>query len=292
MDDYPLLHAANSLERVVERIEQATSLDGPADQVRDIVAQAIPNGPRKDFLSGTWLGHALHPMLTDLPIGFWTSAFVLDFVGGKKSRPAAQALVGLGVLSALPTAASGAADWSDTGGRARRVGLVHAAANTSALVLYAWSWKARRQQHHARGVALGLLGASAATVGGYLGGHLLARRGVGVDNTAFHSGPSDWTPTVDESSVTTDARRVDADDVPVLLLRRDDRILAVAATCPHRGAPLEEGTFDHDTVVCPWHGSCFALADGALLRGPSAMPLPRYETRVKDGTVEVRAFAG
>ena len=66
----------------------------------------------------------------------------------------------------------------------------------------------------------------------------------------------------------------------------------MAATCPHRGAPLEEGTFDDETVTCPWHGSCFSLADGALLRGPSAMPLPRYETRVKNGTVEVRAFTG
>ena len=176
MDDYPLLHAGNILDRAVEQIEQATSLDGAADRVGDIVAQAIPNGPRKDFLSGTWLGHVLHPMLTDLPIGFWSSAFVLDLVGGKKSRPAAEFLVGLGVLSALPTAATGASDWSDTEGGTRRVGLVHAAANTSALALYAWSWKARRQQHHARGVALGLLGATAATVGGYLGGHLLANQ--------------------------------------------------------------------------------------------------------------------
>ncbi len=292
MNDSPLLHAANRLERIVEGIEHATSLDGPADQLGGIVAQAIPNGPAKDFLSGTWLGHSLHPMLTDLPIGFWTSAFVLDLVGGKKSRPAAEFLVGLGVLSALPTAASGAADWSDTGGRTRRVGLVHAAANTSALVLYAWSWKARHQRRHARGVALGMLGATAATVGGFLGGHLLARRGIGVDHTAFDDGPSDWAPTVEESSVSSEARRVEADGVPVLLLRRDNHILAVGATCPHRGAPLEEGTFDADTVTCPWHGSCFALADGALLRGPSAMPLPRYETRVKDGTVEVRAFAG
>jgi len=172
------------------------------------------------------------------------------------------------------------------------VGLVHAAANTSAVVLYAWSWKARHQHRHARGVALGFLGATAATVGGFLGGHLLARRGIGVDNTAFHSGPSDWAPTIQEASVSTEARRVEADDVPVLLLRRENRILAVGATCPHRGAPLDEGTFDEDTVACPWHGSCFALGDGALLRGPSAMPLPRYEPRVKDGTVEVRAFAG
>src|SRR5207245_1872604 len=131
--------------------------------------------------------------------------------------------------------------------------------------------------------------ATAATVGGFLGGHLLARRGVGVDNTAFHSGPSNWTPTVQAASVSTDARRVEADGVPLLLLRRGDRILAVAATCPHRGGPLDEGSFDAESVACPWHGSCFALPDGALLRGPSAMPLPRYATRVRNGTVEVRA---
>jgi nitrite reductase/ring-hydroxylating ferredoxin subunit/uncharacterized membrane protein len=290
MDEHPLLHAANILERVVESVEQASSLDPVADRVHEAVALAIPNGPRKDLLSGTWLGHPLHPMLTDLPIGFWTSAFVLDIVGGKRSRPAAELLVGLGVLSALPTAASGAADWSDTDGRSRRVGLVHAAANSAAIALYAWSWNARRQHRHARGVALGFLGATAATVGGFLGGHLLARRGIGVDNTAFHAGPSTWTPTVEEAGVSTDALRVEADGVTVLLLRRQDRILAIAATCPHRGAPLGEGSFDAETVTCPWHGSCFALADGALLRGPSAMPLPRYETRVNNGTIEVRAF--
>jgi nitrite reductase/ring-hydroxylating ferredoxin subunit/uncharacterized membrane protein len=290
MDEHRVLHAANILERVVERVEQTSSLIPAADGVREAVVRAIPNGPTKDVLSGTWLGHPLHPMLTDLPIGFWTSAFVLDIVGGRRSRPAAELLVGLGVLSALPTAASGAADWSDTEGRSRRVGLVHAAANASAITLYTWSWSARRHHRYHRGVALGFLGATAATVGGFLGGHLLARRGIGVDHTAFRSGPSTWTPTVEATTVSTDVCRVEADGVPVLLLRREDRILAVAATCPHRGAPLDEGSFDAETVTCPWHGSCFALADGALLRGPSAMPLPRYETRVHNGTVEVRAF--
>ena len=292
MDRHPLLHAANTLERIVEQVEQASSLDPAGDAAHDAVAHAIPNGPTKDLLSGTWLGHPLHPMLTDLPIGFWTSAFVLDIVGGKRSRPASELLVGLGVLSALPTAASGAADWSDTGGRSRRVGLVHAAANTSAVTLYAWSWSARRRNRHARGVALGFLGATAATIGGFLGGHLFARRGIGVDNTAFQAGPSNWTATVPASTVSTEPQRVEADGVPVLILQRGDRILAVGATCPHRGAPLEEGSFDDETVTCPWHGSRFALADGALLRGPSAMPLPRYETRVNNGTVEVRAFTG
>ena len=122
MDEQTLLHAANILEPIVEGVEQATALDPVADRLRDAVARAIPNGPTKDLLSGTWLGHPLHPMLTDLPIGFWTSAFVLDIIGGKRSRPAAELLVGLGVLSALPAAASGAADWSDTYGRSRRVG--------------------------------------------------------------------------------------------------------------------------------------------------------------------------
>jgi nitrite reductase/ring-hydroxylating ferredoxin subunit/uncharacterized membrane protein len=289
MDERPILHAANTWERVVERVEGATGLDPVADRVSRVASRAIPDRTAaKDILSGTWLGHSLHPMLTDLPIGFWTSAFVLDIVGGRRSRPAAELLVGLGVLSALPTAASGASDWSDTTGASRRVGLVHALTNASAVTLYAWSWRERRRHRYARGVALGMLGASAATVGGFLGGHLLSRRGVGVDNTAFLTGPRDWTATVAESDVSTDPLRVDVDGTPLLLLRRESRILAVAATCPHRGAPLDEGTFDDATVTCPWHGSCFALEDGALLRGPSAMPLPRYEARVKSSTVEVR----
>jgi hypothetical protein len=105
---------------------------------------------------------------------------VLDLIGGRRSRDAAELLVGLGVLSALPTAATGAADWSRTGDRARRVGVAHALANTSAIALYAWSWRARRRNHHMAGVTLGMLGATAATVGGHLGGHLVLRLGVGV----------------------------------------------------------------------------------------------------------------
>jgi hypothetical protein len=119
-------------------------------------------------------------MLTDLPIGFWTSAFVLDVVGGRRARDAAELLVALGVLSALPTVATGAADWSRTGERARRVGLAHAAVNASALGLYAWSWHERRRNRYVTGVTLAMLGATAATFGGLLGGHLLSRLGVGV----------------------------------------------------------------------------------------------------------------
>jgi uncharacterized membrane protein len=174
------LHTADCWEGALERLENASELDQIATKLQRTIADTVGDGFANDVLSGAWLGHAAHPMLTDLPIGFWTSAFVLDLIGGRRSRDAAELLVGLGVLSALPTVATGAADWSHTGERARRVGVAHALANTSAIGLYAWSWRARRRNHYVTGVTLGMLGATAATLGGLLGGHLLSRLGVGV----------------------------------------------------------------------------------------------------------------
>jgi uncharacterized membrane protein len=172
--------AAERLDGAVERLENATGLDAVATRLQQVVADAVGVDLAHDVLRGAWLGHAVHPMLTDLPIGFWTSAFVLDLIGGRRSRDAAELLVALGVLTALPTVATGATDWSHTGERARRVGLAHAVANTSALGLYAWSWHARRRNRYVTAVTLGMLGATAATVGGFLGGHLLSRLGIGV----------------------------------------------------------------------------------------------------------------
>jgi uncharacterized membrane protein len=179
------LHAANYWEEVLERLENATELDDVAERLQHAVVNAVGEGRAHDVLSGTWLGHAAHPMLTDLPIGFWTSAFVLDLIGGRPSRDAAELLIGLGVLSALPTVATGVSDWSRTGEHARRVGIAHALINTSAIGLYGWSWRARRRNHYVTGVMLGMLGATAATIGGLLGGHLQSRLGVGVGARAF-----------------------------------------------------------------------------------------------------------
>jgi nitrite reductase/ring-hydroxylating ferredoxin subunit len=63
----------------------------------------------------------------------------------------------------------------------------------------------------------------------------------------------------------------------------------VSATCPHRGAPLDEGTVEGEIVTCPWHGSRFSLIDGTLEGGPAPTPLRCYEVRVRDGGVEVRS---
>ena len=278
------------LTRAVERLSADERIDELSDPVADAVRDALDRQPLKDALSGTWIGHPLHPLLTDLPIGFWTSAFTLDLLGGKRSRRAATELVAWGVVSAVPTALSGAADWGDTTGPARRVGLVHAAANTTALVLYGASWWSRVRGRHARGVALGLAGATAATVGGYLGGHLLQSLGIGVDQTATARPPSEWTRVASEDEITDLPRRVLAGEAPVIVLRHHGDIVALDARCPHRGAPMDEGEVRDGCITCPWHGSVFRVDDGAVVQGPSTVDLPVYPCRVAAGGVEVRAY--
>jgi nitrite reductase/ring-hydroxylating ferredoxin subunit len=260
-----------------------------SDPIGDAVRAALARQPLKDLLSGTWLGHPLHPLLTDLPIGFWTSAFTLDLLGGRHSRRAATRLVAWGVLTAIPTAASGAADWGDTTDRDRRIGFVHAAANSTALACYAASWLARRRGRHTGGVLLGFAGATAATVGGFLGGHLLQTLGVGVDRTAHRRPPQGWTRVAALDDITDEPRRFVVAEAPVLVFRSRGALVALDARCPHRGAPMEEATRRDGCLVCPWHGSTFREADGTLVRGPSTVPLPSYEARVRGDDVEVRA---
>jgi len=275
-----------------EAIEGLSFLDPPAAAMGGFVTRTVPPGPWKDLLSGTWLGHPLHPLLTDLPIGFWTSAWVLDIVGGKKSAAAARKLVGFGILSAIPAAATGASDWGDTTGGERRVGLVHAAANSAALVAFVASYIQRRKGHRAKGIAWGWVGAASATVGGHLGGHLVTALGVGVDTTAFEVGPLDWID-VGPATEATDgcALLVEPEGVRVMIVRRGSRLLALADRCTHRGGPLHEGPLADDCVTCPWHGSIFRLEDGEVERGPATIPQPTYDVRERDGRLEIRRCA-
>src|SRR5947199_1297772 len=124
------------LHQLAERVGAAASLDGPAEAVAEWIRGVVPKGPVKDTLAGTPLGHALHPFLTDLPIGTWTSSLLLDLFGGRDARPASRRLIAAGVLASLPTAASGLNDWADTtpaSDEVRHVGAVHAVANVAAL---------------------------------------------------------------------------------------------------------------------------------------------------------------
>ena len=172
-----------------KRVEETTALDTPVRLVQPLVDALLADRSRADALQGKWLGHAVHPLLVMVPIGSWTSATVLDLVGGRSARPAARTLVGLGVLAFPPAAVTGWAEW---GGaleqRDKRVGVVHAVSNVAAVAMFAASWKARRRDQHLRGKALGLAGHAAVGLGGFLGGHLTEARKVGSRHPAFDDG--------------------------------------------------------------------------------------------------------
>lgn len=175
------MQAPRWLSRSITRVETADDIDGYVGPLRAVSAFAAA-GQRGQFLRGEWLGHALHPLATDLPLGCWTASGLLDLLGGRGARRAAQRLVGLGLAFVPLTSASGLADWDGLKDPARRrVGVVHAVGNGMVAMLYLTSWRQRRAGHHARGVLMGLMGGSLAIVTGYLGGHLSFGRSASVE---------------------------------------------------------------------------------------------------------------
>ena len=172
------------LNDLAARLEAADALDRPADAIGRTVRGAIPEGSVKDALSGAWLGHALHPIVTDVPIGTWTSSILLDWIGGRDARKSADRLLLTGILAAGATVATGWSDWADAEARdprVRRSGLVHAGANATATALMVSSYVARRRGARGRGKLLSLAGSAALACGGWLGGHLSYTLGAGVD---------------------------------------------------------------------------------------------------------------
>jgi nitrite reductase/ring-hydroxylating ferredoxin subunit/uncharacterized membrane protein len=274
----------------VRRIEHFTALDTVAEPVRGLVSKAVQPRLVRNLLSGTNLGHPVHPMLTDVPIGAWSMSALLDTVGGASTEPAADLLVGAGILSAIPTAMTGLNDWSDTIGEETRLGVMHAGANVAALGFYTASLLARRSGRRGVGKALGLAGLGVLMVGGYLGGHLSFGRAVNVNHTAFEHGPQEWTPVLADAELDEgEHRRVSANGASVLLARDGGQLYALANTCTHAGGPLDEGELLDGCVICPWHASTFRLTDGKIVRGPASTPQPTYQTRVREGKIEVRS---
>ena len=276
----------------VRAVEHAEVLDDPGKRLGKAVRDAIAPGALKDAISGTWLGHALHPLLTDIVIGSLVSATLLDVLGGDSDGEAAKRLIAIGIAAYPVTALTGANDWADTevvDPRIRRVGLAHATANATALTLYGASLAARRRGTTAGGKLLGLTGAAALAAGGYLGAHMSFVQGVGPNQTAFDPGPSDWTDAGESAAVRQgEPRSVVVGDTPVMLLRQGQSLHAIHDRCSHRGCPLSEGEIDGDVVVCFCHGSRFRLDDGSVERGPATAPQPVYETRESAGRIEVR----
>ena len=289
------------LRGVVDAVGRQHRLDAVAAPLQQTVARAVgPDGfagqQLKNFLHGTWLGHPLHPVLTDVPIGFWTAAFALDVIeaaGSDDVAAGADAAVALGLVGAAGTAVTGLADWQYTDGRARRLGLAHGLLNVSATLLYSTSLLLRRRGARGAARSVACAGFAVAAAGAYLGGSLVFGERIGVNRAAGVAAPEGFTPVLAEGELREgEPRRVEAGGVPVLLVRSGGRIHALADTCAHLGCSLAEGTVEEGSAVCPCHGSRYALDDGRVLRGPAAFPQPRFETRVQDGWVAVRAAAG
>jgi nitrite reductase/ring-hydroxylating ferredoxin subunit/uncharacterized membrane protein len=246
-----------------------------------------------DLLHGTAIGHPLHVILTDLPIGAWSFAAIFDLIGSMQSVPeadwAADALVTFGVIAAVPTALAGIADYSGIPEDAVATGTLHGVLNSAALGLYLLSMRDRKVGRRGRGrffgaLALGIVGAAAA-----LGGELVYRHRVGVNHNEPTTEPGDWHAVMplDNLSQRT-IQRVEVDETRVIVYRDGDTISAIGAVCSHAGGPLDEGRVEDGCVECPWHHSIFRLRDGSVRHGPATMAQPRYETRIRNGQVELK----
>ncbi|MGI8811689.1 MAG: Rieske 2Fe-2S domain-containing protein [Pyrinomonadaceae bacterium] len=284
----------------IDVIARQDWLDTTGDVIQPAILDTFKAGGEtgqkiKNFLHGTWLGHPLHPAITDVPIGAWTTAAVLDgleLLGEEKYAPGADAAIAVGLVGALGAAVTGLTDWTGTTGERCKVGLMHGLLNVGATALYATSFFLRRREN-SRNTAIGLsmLGYGVAGAAAYLGGHLVFSEQTGVDHTATAAQyPKDFTAVLSQNDLAENTmRRVDAGEVPVLLARKNGEIFAIAHTCSHLGGPLSEGELlDDCSVRCPWHGSIFSLEDGSVLKGPATEPQPKLEVRINNGQIEVR----
>jgi nitrite reductase/ring-hydroxylating ferredoxin subunit/uncharacterized membrane protein len=247
----------------------------------------------RNFLNGTWLGEPLHVVLTDVPIGAWTAAMAFDALHLVSHRRqfahACEASIGVGLLGATGAAATGLTDWSDVDPPARRLGLIHGLLNLSGAALFATSLFLRKKRSRDLGRIFSVLGYAVMTYSAHLGGKLVYEHRVGVDRTAGQALPQEFTAVLPESSlVDGKLTRAMYQGTPILLVRRGDRLFALAETCSHFSGPLSEGKLEGDTVICPYHFSRFALEDGRVLDGPAVHPQPCLEVRTRNGQIEVR----
>lgn len=279
-----------TVQQLTKRVEELEALDRFANLVQKVVSRIVPQeSVLKDLLSGTWLGRPLHPMLTDVVIGAWTSASLLDILGGKSAERAAGQLVSIGNVVALPTIAAGLSDWAELWGGQQRVGSIHALGNATALSFQILSFKARRSGNRKRARLLSLTSMTIVGASAYLGGHLSFVKGVGVNQTAFEEWPQEWTPVIAEEDLVEDTvTPARADGVRIVLYKKGEELYALSDRCSHRGCPLHLGQVNDLMVECSCHGSIFRLSDGEVVRGPATVRAPFYEVRCQDGKVEVR----
>lgn len=276
-------HSTNALEEKLQKlIDKALYGGGSA------AAQKIRN-----FLNGTWLGDPLHAVLTDVPVGAWTVAMVFDVLDLMDSRRefelAADTSVAIGLAGALAAAVTGVTDWSDIDPPARRIGLIHGLLNIGATALFTTSLVLRKKKSRTAGRVSAACGYAVMSYAAHLGGSMVYEHRVGVDQTDGEVFPEEFAAVLPETElVDNKPTRAMHNGVPFLIVRRDNRIFAMAETCSHFSGPLSEGKLVGDSIVCPYHSSRFALQDGRVLDGPAVHPQPCMEVRTRNGQIEIR----
>ena len=279
--------------RTLTALENAERLDPLVDRAAGVVDRVLAPRSLRDVLHGVPAGHPLHPVMVLVPTGAWISAAVLDLLPGQDR--AARTLVGVGVLAVAPSALAGFADWAATHEQQKRVGLVHSAANLVATALYGASYLQRVRGRSLSAKLLGFAGLGAVSAGGFIGGHLAYRQAVGANHAEDvpHLVAPGWheIARVDELP-DRELTALEVTGQPVVAYRHGDRVEVLSDTCSHLSASLADGRVGTERgeacVTCPWHDSVFSLATGEVVHGPATSPQPRFETRVVDGTLEVR----
>ena len=247
----------------------------------------------RNFLNGTWLGEPLHVAVKDVPVGAWTVAMafdVLNLISGRREfAQACETSIGIGLFGAAGAAITGMTDWSDVDPPARRLGFIHGLLNLCGTALFATSLFYRKKKSREIGRIVGILGYAVMSYASHLGGKLVFDHRVGVDRTDGQAFPEQFAAVLPETKlIDGKLTRAMYQGTPILLVRRGDRLFAMAETCSHFGAPLSEGKLEGDTVVCPNHFSRFALENGRVLDGPAVHPQPCLEVRTRNGQIEFR----
>jgi len=292
------------------------SLDRIAEGTQNVIKAIVGSNrkpPRlfKSLLNGAYLGHPLHPVLTDVPITAWIIAAIFDIIwlinpeSASWAARGAQAAVLIGFLGALGSVATGLTDWSDTFGHERRVGFLHGLLNSTATLLYLISLLLRYNifsgsidlslsaAESVPAAIVGFVGLAIILYAAYLGGDLVFANATGVNHTAFEPVVEEFERVAPLDEVPQKSiYKVVAAGVPVILIRMGTNIYALGATCTHDGGPLNEGELQGDAVQCPWHGSRFNVKTGRVLTGPATVAEPRYDVRVRDGYVEIKRHVG
>ncbi len=286
---------SDSIVRVIEQQNWLEPLEENLQQSLDaaFAGDTKRGKPIENALHGVWLGHALHPVLTDIPVGAWTVALLLDLVeevtGTREYRAGTDAAVLIGLAGATGAAVTGLTDWKSISKPARRTGIVHGLLNSVAMGLYVASAVQRSRRSRTSARAFSYLGYALAMSSAWLGGHLVYANQIAVERRSPQEPPTDFEPVLAAEQL-ADLKPTKArfQEYSLVLVKKAEKIYALADTCTHLGGPLSEGTLEDDCIRCPWHGSAFRLDDGSVVESPAVRPLVVFETRVNAGQIEVR----